>query len=42
MKCSHCGQDLGNGDAYEAMRSHIDTCDSEAARAFRKARDEEG
>jgi len=41
FKCSHCGQELGDGDTYDLMKAHINSCSGKAARAYRKARDDE-
>ena len=30
MKCPHCSKELGQGDAYDLMKSHAWDCDSEA------------
>lgn len=44
-KCSHCGQELGqitaDRDEYDLMKSHIYSCPGKAAKAFRKAKDDE-
>jgi len=44
--CPHCRQEIGeiteDVDSYDLMVSHVDYCDSDKARAVRKARDEEG
>lgn len=46
MKCSHCGEDIGepseNCGEYDLMKYHIWHCTGEIARAWRKARDEDG
>ena len=39
--CNHCGQDLGDGDSYDLMSSHIHQCEGKIAKEYRKAVDEE-
>lgn len=41
MRCRFCGTELGDGDPYNLLSAHIHSCQSEEARRFRKARDEE-
>jgi len=41
MKCEKCGEELGVGDEYELLTSHIGSCNSKEAKAFRDARDDE-
>jgi hypothetical protein len=36
MKCTHCKVELGAGDEYELMKSHVWNCDSKAGRAVCK------
>jgi hypothetical protein len=33
MKCNHCGEELGAGDSYDLMKSHMWHCESKVARA---------
>jgi len=28
MKCSHCKEELGEGDSYDLMKAHIHNCNS--------------
>ena len=41
FKCSHCGEELGQGDEYDLMKSHIWSCTGKSAKAFRKAKEKE-
>lgn len=45
MKCSHCGEDLGEVregcDEYDLMKAHIWNCPGEIAKSWRKAKAEE-
>jgi hypothetical protein len=41
MKCTHCGDELGEGDAYDLMKSHLWNCNSKAAKKVTDAIEEE-
>ena len=41
MKCNLCKEDLGNGDEYDLLKSHMYYCDSKEGMAVMKARDED-
>jgi len=32
MKCTHCNEELGDGDSYDLMTSHMYSCNSQIAR----------
>lgn len=36
MRCPHCNQELGNGDEYDLMKSHLDECPSDKAQIVRR------
>jgi len=41
MNCNKCGDDLGNGDEYDLLKSHVWNCRSKEAQAFTDAVEEE-
>jgi len=40
MKCKKCGEELGQGDTYDLLKSHIYYCNSKEGRAYQKAADD--
>lgn len=40
MKCKKCGEELGQGDEYDLLKSHMYYCNSKEGRAYMKAVDE--
>jgi len=42
VTCNHCGENLGEGDAYDLMRNHLWTCQSDQANRVKNAMAEEG
>ena len=45
MKCSHCGEYLGEisaeADEYDLMQKHVESCVSRLAQDYRSAKDAE-
>lgn len=37
MKCPHCNESLGNGDAYDLMSDHKYSCNSKIASKLRRS-----
>ena len=40
MECKKCGEDLGEGDEYDLLKSHIYRCQSKEGQAYQKAVDD--
>lgn len=41
MKCHYCGEELGVGDVYDLMSSHVWSCKSKVANDFVSAKEQE-
>jgi len=41
MKCTHCNEELGNGDAYDLYKSHRFSCNSKIAKDLVNAEDQD-
>ena len=39
MICTYCKEDLGEGDEYDLLKGHINSCNGKIARDYRVSRD---